>query len=396
MTALANSSRKPLANPHLIAGLALAIAVFGAAAAALLLGDPNGAAPRAVAPVPPAERVQLAEARPAQPEGGLRGDRPGLDDPMLDLLAPPPAESADIMLPGVAEIDEDAPVRTSAELEAEARVAARTGLAEAPIDGLTEPGPGGLLPVIGANGQRPADAYARPFKDDGLPRIALIVGGLGWDADTTRRAIRDLPPEVTLGFSPEAPNLQTWIDSARESGHEVIIEIPMEPFDYPEINDPGEHTLLTTIGASGNINRLEWLLSRATGYFAVMNYFGEQFFTSEPAMDPVLSALAARGVDLIYDGARARPAIDRIAGRTGLQWASTDRALDAFLSADEVTGQLSQLETLSLQNGSAMGAGFAYPVVVDQVAAWAEGVERRGYALAPASAVLAAKAESRE
>ena len=30
---------------------------------------------------------------------------------------------------------------------------------------------------------------------------------------------------------------------AREAGHEVLLEVPMEPFDYPD-NDPGPQTLL--------------------------------------------------------------------------------------------------------------------------------------------------------
>jgi hypothetical protein len=316
---------------------------------------------------------------------------------MLDVLADPPAEAQDVMLAGVTAIDEYAPVRTGADLGAEAEAveprSAAGGLVRAPLPGLTEEGPGGPLPVVGPDGQRPADAYRRPFVDDGLPRIALIVGGLGWDADGSRRAIAQLPPEVTLGFSAYAPDLQSWIDAARAAGHEVLIELPMEPFDYPE-NDPGEHTLLTTAGAGANIGRLEWLMSRATGYFAVMNYLGERFLTSEPSLTPVLSEISERGVDMVFDGPAAAP-LERAGASAGLRWASADRALDEGLSANDVQNQLAQLESLALQNGASLGVGFAYPVVVDQVIAWTQEAERRGYALAPASAVLDFKAAAR-
>ena len=395
----------PQPNPHLIAALSLAILLGAAALAVLLFGDPRQAAPVAIAAVPPPAPVQIAAIPPAPPASAavparpLRGDLPGLDDPMLDVLADPPEGAHDVMLAGVAPIDEYAPVQTGAELAmAEAPAAAEPAsaagaLPAAPLPGLTEEGPGGPLPVIGPDGWRPADAYRRPFADDGLPRIALIVGGLGWDPDSTRRAIAQLPPEVTLGFSPYAPGLQGWIDEARAAGHEVVIEIPMEPFDYPE-NDPGEHTLLTTAGAGANIGRLEWLMSRATGYFAVMNYLGERFLTSEASLTPVLSEIAGRGIDMVFDGPAAAP-MERAGASAGLHWAGADRALDAQLSAAGVQGQLAQLESLALQNGAALGVGFAYPVVIDQAIAWTQEAERRGYALAPASAVLEFRAAAR-
>ena len=71
--------------------------------------------------------------------------------------------------------------------------------------------------------------------------MALIVGGLGLNAVTTRAAIERLPPEVTLSFVPYADNLQSWIDQARAQGHEVMLEMPMEPTGYPD-NDPGPYT----------------------------------------------------------------------------------------------------------------------------------------------------------
>ncbi len=378
-------------NLHLIAGLSLAIVLCASALAVLLLGDPGAAAPRAVAAVPPAPpppEIAIAEAE--APPRLLRGDEPA---PNLGVLAPPPDDAVEVTLPGVRPIDEAAPVRTSRELAAAAaQPAGGNALPPAPLDGLTEPGLGGLLPVIGPDGRRPGDAYARPFQDQGLPRIALVIGGLGWDADRTNRAIQDLPPEVTLSFSPYADGLQSWIDTARAAGHEVLIEIPMEPFDYPE-NDPGEHTLLTSVGATANIGRLEWLMSRATGYFGVVNYLGEKFLASDPSLTPVLTEIAGRGLDMIYDGVPARSPAGRVADGAGLHWAATDRALDAGLP--DVQSQLAQLEALALENGAAMGFGIAYPVVIDQVIAWTEEAERRGYAIAPASAVLDIKAGRR-
>ena len=37
--------------------------------------------------------------------------------------------------------------------------------------------------------------------------------------------------------------------------------------------------------------------------------------------------------------------------------------------------------------GFALGSGFGYPITVQQVAQWAQGLPQRGYQLAPASAL---------
>ena len=83
-----------------------------------------------------------------------------------------------------------------------------------------------MVPVIGKDGGTPAQAYARPFHDDGKPRVALVIGGLGLNSAATKSAIERLPPEVTLSFVPYADNLQGWIDLARANGHEVLLHRP--------------------------------------------------------------------------------------------------------------------------------------------------------------------------
>jgi polysaccharide deacetylase 2 family uncharacterized protein YibQ len=253
-------------------------------------------------------------------------------------------------------------------------------LATAPIAGLTAPGPGGLLPIVGADGRTPFQAYARPFQDNGKPKVAVVVSGLGLNAAATRAAIDRLPPEITLSFVPYADGLQGWIDLARANGHEVMLEVPMEPLDYPN-NDPGPYTLMSTGQPAETVKKLEWLLSRATGYFAVTNYLGSRFMTSNGGMSAFLGALKSRGVGFIDDGGA------KGAQNPGVQRASADAMIDDQLSADAIERKLLSLEAAALQKGSALGGGFAYPVTVDSLVRWSQGLAGRGYQLAPASAV---------
>ena len=252
-------------------------------------------------------------------------------------------------------------------------------LPKAPITGLFSPGPNGPLPRIAPDGRVPAQAYARPFRSNGKPMVSLVVGGLGLNAVTTRAAIERLPAEVTLSFVPYAEGLQAWIDMARAQGHEVMIELPMEPTGYPD-NDPGPYTLLAAGGADDVEAKLDWLLGRATGYFAVTNYLGDRFATSDEGMGAMLAVLRQRGLAFLDDGSmRRKPG--------AFARASADRIIDEQQSPAAIMGQLNALEAAAKTRGAAMGTGFSYPVTVEAAARWTAGLEARGLQLAPASAM---------
>lgn len=358
-----NPDRFPLRAP-LLAGLAAAcVFIAGAVALSVFTGGEPGPVGAGAEIARPPEPVTLAEAEPV----------PAAPEPV-------PFEFAvdeEVSLPGVSD--------TEAALGAPADPPAPRA-PPAPLPGLFEEGPGGPLPVIGPDGQRPDEAYARAHAPRTGPVVALIVGGLGMSERLTAQAIERLPPEVTLSFAPYANDLQGWIDRARAAGHEVLIELPMEPFDYPN-NDPGPHTLLAEASEAENARRLAWLLSRSAGYAGVINYQGARLGAAPAPLARIFARLEARGLTMFHDGAWRRQVIEAAGREANARLVLADRVIDGDPSPDAVEQRLLELEALALQNGSALGSGFAYPVTVDAAAAWAEGLSRRGYVLAPASHV---------
>jgi polysaccharide deacetylase 2 family uncharacterized protein YibQ len=356
------------ANPFIGASAAAFLFLLSLALLVLVTGDPNKGSPLVRVAL---EKIGTTKNVPQGWREALvaEGDReapllPGaLDLSNLPFLGHP-----------------DTPVETDA-VVAPPPVSAVTGpLPAAPIAGLYAPGPGGgVLPVISPDGRTAAEAYARPFTADGRPKVALVIGGLGLNPQTTRAAIETLPPEITLSFAPYAEGLQGWIDLARSHGHEVLLEAPMEPVDYPA-NDPGPYTLIAANRPEDTVRKLEWLMSRATGYYGLTNYLGSRFVTSDTAMTTFTLALKARGLAFIDDGQASL--------RGGpIPRASADRIIDDELAAGSIDGQLKMLEAGAAGRGQALGSGFAYPVTINQVRLWAAGLSGRGLQLAPASAM---------
>jgi hypothetical protein len=129
------------------------------------------------------------------------------------------------------------------------------------------------------------------------------------------------------------------------------------------------------------LQKLDWLLSRATGYFGVTNYLGSKFVNSDSAMSAFDAGLKRRGLAFVDDGSAS-------ARGGGLPRLSADRVIDDQLAGDVIDKQLQALEGSATRNGQALGAGFAYPVTLAEVSRWTQGLNQRGYQLAPASALL--------
>lgn len=363
--ALLAQFRKP---PVAVATAALAF-VGAAGLLIVVIGDPRAGTPTARADVERPTPVQRPQISGAEVFGV---DTLGA---YQDLTAPgnvdAPGGEAVITLPGSAQVLTGPVVRQ----------APAAPLAAAPIAGLSQPGPNGPLPVIASDGRTAFSAYARPFSPDGRPRVALIVGGLGLNTPATRAAIEALPPEVTLSFSAYAEGLQGWIDLARADGHEVLLELPMEPEDYPQ-NDTGPYTLLAGSDIDELDRRMNWLLGRATGYYGVSNYLGTAFFASDASMTPFMQRLRSRGLAFIDDGqARSR--------QGAYARASANRIIDEAQDAASILAALNGLEASARANGQALGTGYGFAVTVATAVRWTQGLNERGIQLAPASSLAA-------
>src|SRR4051812_49187623 len=234
----------------------------------------------------------------------------------------------------------------------------------------------GPLPRIADDGRKPMDVYAVPASGSAKFKIAVVVNGLGRSSAATKSALDALPAGVTLGFVPYAADVQDWVSKARERGHEILLQVPMEPLDFPE-SDPGPQTLRSGQEEEANIQRLSWAMSRFTGYAGVSNLLGQRLLTDAGALSPILTYLNRRGLYFFDNGAATQSVVPVVAGQVGIQAVQSGAALDSVQNAAEIDRRLSELETQARANGAAIGSAFLYPATVSRVAAWAKGLQAR-------------------
>lgn len=220
------------------------------------------------------------------------------------------------------------------------------------------------------------------------PRIAVVVVNLGLNQGVTGAAIADLPPEITLSFSPYAPDLAAWIDAAHAYGHETMLDLPLEPRNYPQ-DDPGPLGLLTAHNKEENLRRLDQLLESADGITGVTTQFGDKFLGDRDALRPVLSELGQRGLGFIQAGGTAA-GLDAM--RKGLADAPMLAVADIAFAQDESRQALAALLDGVLARAKIQQHVLVivppYPLSIAALTTLAPAAKDRDLVLVPASTLL--------
>lgn len=260
-------------------------------------------------------------------------------------------------------------------------------MAPAPQPALVEQGPYGPLPKIAPDGREPWQVYARPSDvDDTRPRIAIVITEIGLSMAASQEAIRRLPPAVTLSVDPYAAEPDEWAPKARRAGHEILLSLPLESDEFP-FRDAGPMALLTSLAVEDNIDRLQRVLSRCTGYVGVSSAFGRRFEQDETSLRPVLEFIDRRG--LMYVGGNASKITLAPDGgdETEFPLITVDVWIDDEATPHGIDRALAQLEATARERAVAVGLARNYPLTIARLAAWAAALEEKDIALVPISAV---------
>ncbi len=350
---------------------------------------------------PPEEReiIATAEIRPVDPMPVASTDRParetgqvantqavetgpakeeGKDAPRLKIISIPQAgddatgEAPNPHVPSAENLPRS-PEEARRQRFALLGLPADAPLVHAPVRALVEHTPSGPLPKVARNGRKPWQVYRRPVPGDVLlsnrPKVAIVIGGLGLNAKSTERAIRELPGVITLAFAPHAKNLQTRINAARRAGHEVLLQVPMEPWGYPEVN-PGPKTLLASAGKKETLAALHWFMGRATGYVGLVNYSGQKFLSQGPALSHVLHEVKRRGLLFLDDGSAAKSLSPELSMVIGLPSLAATVRLDVDRDPFAIQARLAELEEQAARKGKAIGMGSIFPETLEALQDW--------------------------
>jgi hypothetical protein len=319
------SRRKPSERPYLKllgAVLAIALVVVAAVAAVRWFAPPEPRSARAdrkpsvareAAPAPrPAERRPAAAPKPAEPASAPEKAAP----------APPPFE----IFP---EKPVPAPPLAAPEPERHASLA-------------------------------PAPPETPPLKP--LPRVALIIDDLGYDRPAAER-LMELNAPFTFAILPHSPHQETIARAAHARGLEVILHLPMEPVEYPDVN-PGPGTLLAAMSPDELLRVLEEDLRAVPHIRGVNNHMGSRLTARSEQLYQVFSVLKRRGLYFV-DSRTTEETVCRPSARLfELPFAQRDVFIDHVHEPATVRRQLREMVRTARLKGEAIAIGHPHPVTV--------------------------------
>ena len=324
---------------------------------------------------PAGEKLATAPPRASEPAAKSAPKQAAGEQKTVTIIDGSSGARRDVVIPG------DAPDKA----EAEAAPVMMAGIDQR----LLEKSRYGMIPVV-SEGLKPFTVYAAEAdraKAAKMPVIAIVVAGLGVGAAKTTDAIMKLPPVVTLAFTPYGSDPAKLTERARAQRHEILLQIPMEPFDYPD-NDPGPQTLLTSLAPEQNLDRLYWHLSRFQGYAGIANFMGARFVVTDAVMQPIVREAAKRGLGYLDDGSAPRSVAPTLAAGQAMPFARADLSIDAVPTSVEIDRALAKLETVAKERGIAIGIASALPISIERIGVWIKALDAHGVMLVPLTTAM--------
>lgn len=186
-----------------------------------------------------------------------------------------------------------------------------------------------------------------------LPKVSIILDDVGYD----KRIALDflsLDAPITVSIFPFSPYRKTIASVARTKGRDVMLHLPMEPQEYPEVN-PGEGVLLTSMDRDRLLAQLEEDLEAIPYIVGVNNHMGSKFTKDPERMTYVFERLKEKGLFFVDSRTTTKTCSRKVARRMKLRFAERQVFLDHLEEASFIRAQIKQLVSIARSRGSAIG-----------------------------------------
>jgi hypothetical protein len=242
--------------------------------------------------------------------------------------------------------------------------------------GKEKPGPGNL-PLYEVFPEKPPASKAPAGESDTLhaslppappempplrkpPQVAIIIDDLGYDRHLAEKLI-GLNAPLTVAILPHSPHQENIARLAHAHGLDVMLHLPMEPVEYPEIN-PGPGVLLTAMSPDELLRVLEEDLAAVPHVQGVNNHMGSKLTARSEQIYQVFSVLKQRGLFFI-DSRTTSESVCRSSARLfQIPFAQRDVFLDHIHDAAFIRKQLRELVRIARLKGEAVGIAHPHPL----------------------------------
>jgi len=190
------------------------------------------------------------------------------------------------------------------------------------------------------------------------PLVAIIIDDLGYDKKIAIKFSK-LNAVLTFSILPHSPFQKTIAHLSREKGFDIMLHLPMEPVEYPDVN-PGPGTLLTSMTPDQLTRQLENDLDAVPFIKGVNNHMGSKMTAASSQMYQIFTILKKRGLYFVDSRTTVETLCKPSARLFQIPFAQRDVFLDHVTTVEFIRKQLNELVRIAQRNGYAVGIGHPH------------------------------------
>jgi len=218
-----------------------------------------------------------------------------------------------------------------------------------------------------------------------LPKVAIIIDDIGYDRIVAEKFL-DLDAVLTFSVLPYSPFQEKIVSKAHAKGFDIMLHLPMEPMEYPEV-DPGPGRLLTEMSPDQLLRQLNKDLDAILYIQGVNNHMGSKMTTDSSQMNQIFSILKKRGLFFVDSRTTDKSLSNQSARLLQVLYAQRDVFLDNIQKPDFIRQQIKQLVRIANRDGEAIGIAHPYPVTYEVLREALPDLQKK-VQLVPASSVV--------
>jgi polysaccharide deacetylase 2 family uncharacterized protein YibQ len=157
-------------------------------------------------------------------------------------------------------------------------------------------------------------------------RIAIVLFGLGDNPAAADSFFRVAAP-FAVALPPDLKTSRETLRAAHQRGREVVLHLPLEPINYPQVN-PGPGTLLVTMKPARIADDVHHFLDQSRPIAAVANHMGSLATQDMTLMRAVFHELRREDLPFLHVTPAAGAVCKSLAADMGIDYAEPDMMID--------------------------------------------------------------------
>jgi polysaccharide deacetylase 2 family uncharacterized protein YibQ len=226
------------------------------------------------------------------------------------------------------------------------------------------------------------------IRDPSIPRktgrMALIIEDLGAAPPEVRRRLLAIDRKLTFGIVPWREGAAGLADEAKQRHHEVVLQLPMEPYEYPRVT-PGRRAVYVHQTEPQNRQVVRDAIGAVSAAGGLMSYMGGRILGDARVMPVVLDEVRRHDKFFIDAPSLSGSIASALARKSGIRGAASWGAIDAVDNQERIATMLDLASYAALDGGEAIVTAHARPGTLTVLLHKLERLELRGIQFVPVS-----------